>query len=69
MTHEPECFAIFPRSQGNEISCSICDSLRAAYRRGRDDAADAVAVYADAEGIGLKSWDVAIAAARGGEQK
>ena len=57
MTHEPECTSIW--------DC-ICYPLRAAYRRGRDDAAEAVAAYADAEGIGLKSWDVAVAAARGG---
>ena len=31
----------------------------------REQAAQRVAAYADAEGVGLKSWDAAIAAARG----
>ena len=35
----------------------------------RERAAQRVAAYADMEGIGLKSWDAAIAAARGEDTK
>ena len=44
--------------------CATCfeERIRADER---EKAAQRVAAYADAEGIGLKSWDAAIAAARG----
>ena len=56
MIHEPECW---------DMGVCICVMLRAAYKRGRQDAAQDVAAYADSEYMLIKSWDVAVAAARG----
>lgn len=83
MTHEPEC--LVPRcievgradKQMHEqfgicYSCAcICGELEAAYQRGRDDAAEAVATVKDYHGGDsvLVNRDFAVSAARGdGEQ-
>ena len=41
MTHEPECGHSHPELYGHLDKCR-CDILRAAYQRGREDAAEAV---------------------------
>lgn len=65
MTHEPECDAYDPQS-------CICPDLRAAYQRGREDAAQAVAAVKDYHGGDsvLVNRHFAATAARGnGEQE
>ena len=41
MTHEPECLEVGYELDPSEF-CSICITARAAYQRGREDAANAV---------------------------
>lgn len=48
--------------------CGQCAVLAAARADEREQAAQRVAAYADSEGVGLKSWDAAVAAARGEEK-
>ena len=45
MTHEPECPYVQPSIRGEIVdasTCGWCDVARAAYQRGREDAAEAV---------------------------
>lgn len=73
MTHEPECLEVGYELDPSEF-CSICITARAAYQRGREDAAHAVEAARDAKTYvysdAWEAWDEAIAAARGdGEQR
>ena len=71
MNHEPECYA-----NGMSDDPCICNPLRAAYRRGGEDAAKAVEIvirqqlgYGKTEWIDDEDYEF-IAAARGdGEQE
>lgn len=67
MTHEPECtFLDEPKSVSG--SCWCCAGIRAAYLRGRTDAAHAirkVPVIADGPACGLISDNDAFNAAEG----
>ena len=66
MNHEPECW--MNRSDIPNPCCSCCHSLRAAYKRGREDAAEAVLKAAwNANGtIGLVDQTALYDVARGG---
>lgn len=60
--HVPEC-----ELDGYQVDgCSLCDRLRAAYARGREDAADEILKAGYQRSLNLIE---AIAAARGGEQE
>lgn len=73
MTHEPECPEFEYDRPPLKANC-VCANIRAAYQRGREDAATAVATtplfsYL-ADGPMLVHYGEAIAAARGdGEQE
>lgn len=79
MTHEPECpignsddpLTFYAARQNVAIVC-VCANIRAAYRRGREDAANAVMTMKGAVKEPVQMADIlaiAIAAARGdGEQ-
>lgn len=66
MTHEPECLEVGGEWDSPKF-CSICVTARAAYRRGRDDAAKAIEELFNVGGGGglLVGKDTAIAAAIG----
>ena len=66
--HEPECW--MNRPDIPNVHCS-CNPLRAAYKRGREDAAEAVlrAAWNANEKISLVDQMALYGAARGGEQE
>ena len=57
MTHEPDC--IFAHSTRSSITCDYCITARAAYRRGREDAAKDVDAYAMGVVLGDKKLETA----------
>lgn len=72
MSHEPECtVTYFPCDCCEKTPCA-CEQIRAAYQRGRNDAAEAVAIVSrglmQSIGQGI-SWQhmaaIAVKAARG----
>ena len=67
MIHEPEC--VFAGTHLQKDSCGTCNRLRTAYKRGREDAAEAVLKAAwNANGtIGLVDQTALYDVARGGD--
>ena len=64
MTHEPECFGT-QNIHYSTSDCHICEVIRAAYKRGREDAADEILKAGYQRSLNLIQ---AVTIARGGEQ-
>ena len=70
MTHEPECAIAQGVVDVDPFSpCPTCNLIRIGYKRGREDAAQAVMRLIINNPTGSAGLSDAIAAARGGEQQ